>query len=65
MSAERNQRIRELNAEYLKLRWKINRYEGYLSVVEGTTHKDRIKRRLDGFRVDQNNIWDMLVELHS
>lgn len=65
---ERNQKLRTLQAEYLKLRWKINKYEKYVSMFgnhHGEVFKDRIRRKLDGFRSTQTNIWNEICLMHK
>lgn len=63
---ERNQLLRTLQAEYLRLRWKINKYEKFESMLgekHGKVFGERIKRRLEGFRELQSKYWDRIVEV--
>lgn len=65
----RNQRLRSLQAGYLKLRWKINKYEKFESLTEKGKHGEvfirRIASRLEGFRQKQEELWSEIVEIHK
>lgn len=68
MSAERNQQLRLLESEYLKLRWKIRRYERCLDILligAGEIKRNKVKARLENFRKTQGELWEQLVEFHK
>lgn len=65
----RNQRLRSLQAGYLKLRWKINKYEKFENLTDKEKHGElfikRIRSRLESFRKKQEELWSEIVEIHK
>ena len=65
---ERTQEIRILEMEYLKLKWKIKKYETYLKtfgVDRGALFRDRINQKILKLKHNHGRLWDMLVEIHK
>lgn len=63
------QRLRTLESDYLKMRWKINKYEKLVSMLDREKHSEefieRTSTRLSFFRVQQEEIWDMIRSFYK
>ena len=63
------QRLRTLESDYLKMRWKINKYEKFVSMMDRGKHSEefieRASARLTFFRVQQEEIWDMIRSFYK
>lgn len=63
------QRLRTLESDYLKMRWKINKYEKLVSMLDREKHSgefiERTSTRLAFFRVQQEEIWDMIRSFYK
>jgi hypothetical protein len=63
------QRLRTLESDYLKMRWKINKYEKLVSMLDREKHSgdfiERTSARLSFFRVQQEEIWDMIRSFYK
>lgn len=58
---------RILQSEYLKLLWKISKYEKYLTLAEdkGKLFRDRIKVRLAQFETSRDKVWAQIVAMNK
>lgn len=67
MEAERTQQVRLLESQYLKLKWKIHKYDQYLKFHHdrGALFRKRISDKLERFRNEHGVLWDKLKELHK
>lgn len=65
---ERTQLIRILEMEYMKIKWKIRKYETYLSTFgpcRGALFRERIGNKIERLRLNHGRLWDKLVKLHT
>ncbi|BCG44972.1 hypothetical protein [Escherichia phage vB_EcoP_PAS59] len=62
MTVTDRQKLRKLESDYLKMRWKINRYEKFVSMLTPDKHSEefihRTKQTLQGFRNLQDDVWE-------
>ena len=64
----RTQLIRILEMEYMKLKWKIRKYEAYLTTFgpyRGSLFRERIGNKIEKLRFNHGRLWDKLVRLHQ
>ena len=63
MSFERNQELRTLQSQYLKLKWKISKYKEYIDLAamdKSQLMVDRLKGKLDVFIKEHDQIWEKI-----
>lgn len=67
MSFERNQELRTLQSQYLKLKWKISKYKAYIDLAamdKSQLMVDRLKRKLDVFIEEHDQIWEKIKNFY-
>lgn len=62
MTVTERQKLRKLESDYLKLRWKINRYDKFVSMLDRNKHSEdfimRTQSALQGFKSLQDDVWE-------